>query len=122
MKTYLEKLRDPRWQKKRLKILDRDNFTCQLCDSKDKTLHVHHKYSYYGDDPWDYEDYSLITLCEKCHEFETENKKNSEYSLVVFLYDTGAQSSKYLDILLDVMQRSKIGYTELIKLISKKSK
>lgn len=29
--TYSQKLRDPRWQKKRLEILERDSFTCQHC-------------------------------------------------------------------------------------------
>ena len=63
--TYTEKLKDPRWQKKRLQIMSRDNFTCQLCGSDKNTLHVHHK-SYNGD-PWESENNDLITLCEDCH-------------------------------------------------------
>ena len=31
---YSEKLKDPRWQKKRLEILERDNFRCQYCGDK----------------------------------------------------------------------------------------
>lgn len=66
--TYAEKLKDPRWQKKRLKILKRDKFTCRDCKSTTKTLHVHHKiYSKISIDPWEYEDFLLITLCEDCH-------------------------------------------------------
>ena len=42
--TYKEKLLDPRWQKKRLEILNRDNFTCQCCGDDKKTLNIHHKY------------------------------------------------------------------------------
>lgn len=39
---YIEKLRDPRWQKKRLQILERDGFACQSCYDTETTLHVHH--------------------------------------------------------------------------------
>ena len=64
-KTYSEKLKDPRWQKKRLEIFQRDNFTCQKCGSTDKTLVVHH-FKYTGE-PWDVENENLITVCEICH-------------------------------------------------------
>lgn len=76
-KTYVEKLRDPRWQKKRLEILNRDNFTCQSCFSSEKTLHVHHKIYIKGVEPWDYNNEYLITLCEECHAWETENMPNA---------------------------------------------
>lgn len=65
--TYAEKLKDPRWQKKRLQILERDNWECQECAEKEKTLHVHHKNYYSGKDPWECNDNNLITLCETCH-------------------------------------------------------
>lgn len=41
-KSYSEKLLDPRWQKKRLEILARDNWTCQRCGAVNCELHVHH--------------------------------------------------------------------------------
>ena len=66
MKTYSEKLRDPRWQKMRLKVMERDGFTCQFCDAKDKTLNVHHKFYQKGRDPWEYSDYMMVTCCETC--------------------------------------------------------
>lgn len=65
-KSYSDKLRDPRWQKKRLEIMGRDQFTCQNCGAKDKTLNVHHCAYIKGLDPWEY-GFSLITLCELCH-------------------------------------------------------
>lgn len=64
---YSEKFKDPRWQKVRLKIFERDDFTCQNCGAKGKTLSVHHKYYEYGMDPWDYPERSLVTLCPECH-------------------------------------------------------
>lgn len=70
---YSEKLRDPRWQRKRLEIFNRDNFTCLCCGAKDKTLNVHHK-EYHGN-PWDAPSESLETLCEPCHKERSDNNK-----------------------------------------------
>ena len=72
MATYAEKLKDPRWQKKRLEIFERDRFRCVVCFSAHKTLHVHHGYYRGGADPWDYEDETLSTLCEDCHQMAGE--------------------------------------------------
>lgn len=65
--TYREKLLDPRWQKKRLQIFERDEWTCLSCGSKDENLQVHHVV-YAKRDPWDYADQLLQTLCWKCHQ------------------------------------------------------
>lgn len=72
-KDYYELLSDPRWQRKRLEIMQRDNFTCQHCGSTDKTLHVHHKYYLTNKFPWDYCNTALITLCDDCHKEEHNN-------------------------------------------------
>jgi hypothetical protein len=71
-KTYLELLKDPRWQKKRLTIMDRDNWTCRLCGDTSTTLNVHHV-KYQGK-PWEAEDRYLMTLCERCHKDEEQLK------------------------------------------------
>lgn len=65
--TYSEKLKDPRWQKKRIDILGRDNLTCQLCSDTTTELQVHHKSYKWGNEPWEYEDDNFITLCKHCH-------------------------------------------------------
>lgn len=63
--TYQEKLKDPRWQKMRLMILNRDNWSCQFCGDKETTLHVHHKK--YNGEPWKAHNDDLITCCQDCH-------------------------------------------------------
>ncbi len=67
---YAQRLRDPRWQKKRLEILSRDNFMCRECFDKDSTLNVHHLFysGGFGAFPWVTPNWGLITLCESCHE------------------------------------------------------
>lgn len=67
MSKYSEILKDPRWQKKRLEILQRDGWACSYCEDKTQTLVVHHKDYFPNKDPWDYPDNLLITLCENCH-------------------------------------------------------
>lgn len=72
--SYAEMLRNPLWQKKRLEIMQRDDFTCQHCGSKERELQVHHRIYHKGAKPWEYEDNELITLCDRCHEAETDAK------------------------------------------------
>ncbi len=68
MSWYAEKLKGPRWQKKRLDILNRENFKCQSCNNDKKTLHVHHLV-YSKGEPWDAPSETLECLCEWCHDF-----------------------------------------------------
>ena len=63
---YSEKLKDPRWQRKRLEVFQHAEFQCQLCGEDKKTLHVHHS-KYDGREPWEYPLSMLICLCEDCH-------------------------------------------------------
>lgn len=82
--TYAQKLRDPRWQKKRLLILERDGWTCLECGSKDKCLNVHHVV-YRKIDPWEYPDHLLQTLCEECHPIRQELTDKSVDALRISL-------------------------------------
>lgn len=67
MKTWYEKLKDPKWQRKRLKVMEEAEFKCENCYDSDKTLNVHHGYYEKGLDPWDYDSKTLWCLCEDCH-------------------------------------------------------
>lgn len=71
MGTYQEKLSDPRWQKKRLEIFERDNWACQKCSDRSSTLAIHHKWYKRWLEPWEYPDETLITICENCHKHES---------------------------------------------------
>jgi len=86
---YTKKFKDPLWQEKRLRIMERDMFSCRSCFRKDNTLNVHHKYYILDKDPWDYEDGALVTLCEECHELEHSEKKQYEQLLIQTLYNSG---------------------------------
>lgn len=79
--SYLALLKHPLWQKRRLEIMQRDNFTCQICGkgiNDGTTLNVHHKQYIYGKMPWEYDNTNLVTLCEKCHKIQhCGNNKNN---------------------------------------------
>ncbi len=64
----MSQYRDPRWQRRRLEILQRDGWMCSKCSAADKTLEVHHLfYTGRGRAPWDYPAWCLVSLCEDCH-------------------------------------------------------
>jgi len=76
-KSYAEKLRDPKWQKKRLEVFERDGWRCQSCGDDKTTICVHHTCYHKDKDPWDYPERLLITLCENCHKTEHDFKEGS---------------------------------------------
>lgn len=65
--TYLEKLKDPRWQKKRLEVLQYYNFICDQCGDDKTELHVHHRAYIKGREPWDYPLEMFRSVCKPCH-------------------------------------------------------
>ena len=91
--AYRQKLKDPRWQKKRLEVFQRDNFTCCYCGEWEETLHVHHLRYRKGFEPWDYDFSDLLTVCETCHSFESAQRGTIEQALLETLRDTGFSAS-----------------------------
>lgn len=80
---YRELLKDGRWQRKRLEIMQRDDFKCTKCGTT-SDLNVHHLRYIPGRSPWEYEDEDLITLCGTCHkqtheDMERKEKEQEEY-------------------------------------------
>jgi hypothetical protein len=108
--TYAEKLKNPKWQKKRLEVLDRDNYSCTVCGDTETELHVHHKKYKNGKAPWEYELDNFSTLCKYCHDFVTNYTKNnpeddviqytkhnsSDGRLLYFVLAYSEKESKYL--------------------------
>lgn len=75
-KEYFQLLKDPRWQKKRLEVMQRADFTCESCCESSDELHVHHGYYEQGKLPWEYPDKSYHCLCGLCHiDAETARKE-----------------------------------------------
>jgi hypothetical protein len=86
--TYAEDLKHPLWQQRRLRVLERANWTCQRCGSVDRQLHAHHKVYLRGHRLWDYPDDLLECLCERCHDLAHAQK--SRLDLLVAQHPTAA--------------------------------
>lgn len=82
--TYAEKLRDPRWQRKRLIILQRDQFACRDCGNSHNELQVHHCF-YSRCEPWEIADEMLLTVCGVCHKTrqDMENELKFDVSRII---------------------------------------
>jgi phage terminase large subunit GpA-like protein len=92
--TYSDKLKSPKWQKKRLQVMKRDKFRCKMCGDENTTLNVHHlKYS---NDPVDTELVDLITVCEHCHELIESSKKNKENIIAVYKSNNWKNGSRIM--------------------------
>ncbi len=60
-----------KWQSKREKILRRDGYMCQECKRYGKARQavvVHHAFPREWYPQYEWEDWNLISLCNKCHE------------------------------------------------------
>lgn len=75
-KSYYDLLKHPKWQQKRLEVLERAGFACAKCGDKETTLHVHHGFYRKGAKPWEYDAADLHCLCEPCHT-EVESVKQA---------------------------------------------
>ena len=65
---YQSKLRDPRWQRRRLEKMEAAGWQCEICSDTDTELHVHHPWYEKEREPWDYPLEFLRCLCSHCHD------------------------------------------------------
>jgi hypothetical protein len=79
--SYADDLRHPLWQRKRLHVLNRANWTCECCGSTTTELHAHHKVYVKGRKPWEYPDELLECLCDPCHEAAHAQLKRLELTV-----------------------------------------
>ena len=102
---YSDKLKDPRWQKKRLEIFQRDEFRCVRCFDEENTLSIHHCAYEKGKEPWEYNNDDLLTLCQNCHDIEYSERPSIEKGLLHAL-----RKKKFMA---DDVQRISIAFHEM---------
>lgn len=65
------------WQRKKNRILERDNYTCQICGDNHGIMQVHHiTYKHCNGKAYNAWDSELITLCKDCHDHDDGNHKD----------------------------------------------
>ena len=62
---YAKKLQDPRWQRKRLEVMQKADWKCEICADAKEELNVHHPEYDKAYEPWQYD--NLQCLCKTCH-------------------------------------------------------
>lgn len=99
---YQKKLRSPKWQKRRLEILQQANWKCSnpACPSwihqhseyvkgsigsEPPSLEVHHLYYKWGQEPWDYPDVAFLVLCEDCHDERAAIERKLKRNLAIIM-------------------------------------
>jgi hypothetical protein len=117
---------DPRWQQRRLEILQRDQWTCQRCGQREHSLQVAHL-GYLPDwPPWELPPQQFCTLCRPCHTATVEERRawQAHYrqrlwalpllggalyepldGLLAWLEEAGQQGPEYLAFLLHLLGR-----------------
>ena len=75
--TFAQHLKDPRWQRKRLEVFQRDNFRCVICAKEDREIHCHHIIYERDRKLWDYPLAMFQTLCSTCHKDRHEIMDNA---------------------------------------------
>lgn len=99
-KSYSDLLRDPRWQKKRLEILNAAGFKCEDCGSSDKELQVHHCIYLKDRLPWDYNRNTLMAICDICHKWRQDWETESKAWMAIFLRFSSLETIYHLNALL----------------------
>lgn len=125
--NYSDKLKNPKWQKKRLEILNLHGFKCEKCGCEDKELHVHHRFYLKGREVWQYDNDVFQVLCCDCHEKEHEKGKEvnevipEKYrnliSLLEILNDRNPMNLHHLELLLKTILEDEIKKDETFDLV-----
>lgn len=101
MKTYEQKLLDPRWisfaEGFRERVKERiggEEPECYGC-GKSGPLDVHHRRYFRDCEPWQYEDEDLILVCRECHK-RIHAVSNEFYSWLISLEPSSEYEARYL--------------------------
>lgn len=116
---YWQKLQDPRWQKRRLEVLERGGFTCLCCGATDKKLEVHHAYYISGREPWNYPDAALVCVCSDCHKELKEGsaEKIADWENFVDATEHGLSTARFLTELKGWCNKEDICFLEAVEIL-----
>ena len=79
--TYSDRLKDPRWQRRRLEAMQAANFSCEDCGRRDQELQIHHTAYIRDANPWEYGAEHIMCVCSVCH--QTRQKFEDTFRLAL---------------------------------------
>lgn len=65
---FWELYKHPKWQKKRLEVMQAAGHRCERCGDDEHELQIHHGFYARNRKPWEYPNETLFCLCKECHE------------------------------------------------------
>lgn len=85
--TYAQRLKDPRWQKKRLELLNKAHWTCEECKAVEPAdgLQIYHVFYMLGKLPWEHDDRIMMVLCDGCHKRRQKVEQEFFYGVACVL-------------------------------------
>ena len=99
---FFQSYQTAEWQRLKNKVLERDDYTCQICGEKHGLMQVHHiTYKRCGGKAYNAPMGDLITLCEDCHAHDDGDHKhfyNGKVSLSCGFYGKNPSVSKYCEV------------------------
>lgn len=97
---YSEKLKDTRWQKKRLHVFNEAKWKCEECGfiTPEGGLQVHHITYLTGVEPWDHPDEILMCLCSNCHKRRQESEQQFFYKVAQAIRYKSAEELKTMPV------------------------
>ena len=97
-RTYVEKLKDGKWIKRRNEIFDIAGYRCEECGTE-HDLQVHHVLYLTGREPWEHPDGLLMCVCGECHVKRQEIEQKILRSVASILRDKCVEELKWQPIL-----------------------
>lgn len=101
--NYKEEYSTNEWQRKSGNKKHLDDYTCQICGSKKKQVHVHHHFYIEGRHLWEYPDETLITLCEDCHAKEHKFDNQELIEVIEKARKTGVMALEIIKAIKNLM-------------------
>lgn len=112
--TYQEQIKSPKWQKKRLEILNLRGFKCEKCSCEERQLHIHHRFYLKDRKAWEYNNDVFQVLYHSCHENEHLSEHVNDFDIYKYLIlrlndkDEAFGVALIIDSLIDIIKLKKI--------------
>lgn len=115
--NYKEEFSTNEWQRKSGNKKYLDDFTCQICGSKKRLVHVHHHFYIEGRHLWEYPDETLITICEECHAKEHKFDNQELIEVIEKARKTGVMALEIIKAVKNLMVPLETHIPEGVKVI-----
>lgn len=102
--SYREQMNHPLWFRKRDEILERDDYTCQICGSNLHRVDVHHLCYFPDLLAWEYDNELMVTVCNKHHTQLTYDLPKVSGLIALYCLKENIDLTTICDVLLKIKE------------------